>query len=77
MAIDAVEYERERDDCPMFFDDGENPWRYTDASQIIFDWDIGKASASRLRDISLSPWKVAFFLSLLLPFCHSSCIIIL
>lgn len=48
VAIDAIEYERERDDCPMYFDDGENPWRQSDASNIIFDWDFYKAGASRM-----------------------------
>lgn len=51
VAIDAIEYERERDDCPMYFDDGENPWRLTDASNIVFDWDFYKAGASRLNSI--------------------------
>lgn len=49
VAIDAIEYERERDDCPMYFDDGENPWRDTDASNIVFDWDFYKAGANRLE----------------------------
>lgn len=49
VAIDAIEYERERDDCPMYFDDGENPWRQSDASNIIFDWDFYKAGASRIE----------------------------
>lgn len=40
VAIDAVEYEREHDDCPMYFDDGENPWKYSDASQIMFDFKL-------------------------------------
>lgn len=48
VAIDAIEYERERDDCPMYFDDGENPWRKSDASNVIFDWDFYKAGASRI-----------------------------
>ncbi|KAJ8866236.1 hypothetical protein PR048_032079 [Dryococelus australis] len=26
VAIDMTEYERERDQCPMYFDDGTNPW---------------------------------------------------
>ncbi|XP_014230811.1 uncharacterized protein LOC106655109 [Trichogramma pretiosum] len=26
VALDLVEYERERDQCPMHFDDGSNPW---------------------------------------------------
>ncbi|XP_002137422.3 uncharacterized protein udt isoform X1 [Drosophila pseudoobscura] len=49
VAIDAVEYERERDDCPMYFDDGLNPWRPSDASNIIFDWDFYRAGASAIN----------------------------
>lgn len=48
VAIDAIEYERERDDCPMYFDDGEDPWRQSDASNVIFDWDFYKAGADRI-----------------------------
>ncbi|XP_064476465.1 uncharacterized protein LOC135390623 [Ornithodoros turicata] len=29
VALDMVEYEREHDDCPMYFDDGSNPWSFT------------------------------------------------
>lgn len=46
VAIDAIEYERERDDCPMYFDDGAYPWKDSDASNIIFDWDFYKAGAN-------------------------------
>ncbi|KAL9872206.1 uncharacterized protein LOC119643687 [Glossina fuscipes] len=38
----AIEYERERDDCPMYFDDGQNSWRLSDAANIIFDWNLYK-----------------------------------
>lgn len=27
VALDMVEYEREHDDCPMYFDDGSDPYR--------------------------------------------------
>lgn len=26
VAVEMEEYERERDQCPMFFDDGSDPW---------------------------------------------------
>lgn len=29
VALDMIEYEREHDDCPMYFDDGSNPWHPT------------------------------------------------
>lgn len=40
-----VEYERERDQCPMHFDDGENPWVETEQFIKIFDWDFYKANS--------------------------------
>lgn len=33
----------------MYFDDGENPWRNSDASNIVFDWDFYKAGAKRIE----------------------------
>lgn len=36
VSLQLVEYERERDDCPMHFDDGSNPWiRSGDMVQIF------------------------------------------
>ena len=40
-----TEYERERDQCPMHFDDGENPWTQTESYVKIFDWLIYRNSA--------------------------------
>jgi len=54
VAIDAFEYERERDDCPMYFDDGIDPWKPSDASNIVFDWDI-------YRDSAFSLWSTFTF----------------
>ncbi|KAL9888109.1 uncharacterized protein ACN2A1_010226 isoform 1-T1 [Glossina fuscipes fuscipes] len=50
VAFDAIEYERERDDCPMYFDDGQNPWRLSDAANIIFDWNLYKGGSNRLHN---------------------------
>ncbi|CAD6219411.1 GSCOCG00004958001-RA-CDS [Cotesia congregata] len=36
VAIDMTEYERERDQCPMFFDDGTNPWLLSESHIRIF-----------------------------------------
>lgn len=57
VAIDAVEYERERDDCPMYFDDGLNPWKPSDAAFTIFNWDFSRAGADHLA--SSLPTQVA------------------
>ncbi|XP_034938208.1 uncharacterized protein udt [Chelonus insularis] len=36
VAIDMTEYERERDQCPMYFNDGSNPWLVTENRIKIF-----------------------------------------
>lgn len=48
VAIDAVEYERERDQCPMHFDDGANPYLATENFVTVFNWDIQKNAAPKL-----------------------------
>ncbi|EDS36537.1 conserved hypothetical protein [Culex quinquefasciatus] len=40
VALDMVEYERERDQCPMHFDDGENPWQEGENYITVFPWLI-------------------------------------
>lgn len=44
VSLAMTEYERERDDCPMFFDDGTNPWRSTDQFVKVFT-TFGESSA--------------------------------
>ncbi|XP_049789762.1 uncharacterized protein LOC126195273 [Schistocerca nitens] len=41
VAIDMVEYERERDQCPMHFDDGSNPWLNKENLIIVFTFGSG------------------------------------
>lgn len=48
MALDLVEYERERDQCPLHFDDGHNPWIDDEAHNIIFNWQIWKSAGTTL-----------------------------
>ncbi|XP_071443334.1 uncharacterized protein udt [Hetaerina americana] len=36
VAIEMQEYERERDQCPMYFDDGSNPWLVTENYIRVF-----------------------------------------
>uniref|UniRef100_T1J8A6 Uncharacterized protein n=1 Tax=Strigamia maritima TaxID=126957 RepID=T1J8A6_STRMM len=38
VAIYMTEYERERDDCPMFFDDGSNPWGVSSDNVKVFHY---------------------------------------
>jgi len=35
ISLSLTEYERERDDCPMYFDDGGNPWSEVDESVTV------------------------------------------
>uniref|UniRef100_A0A1B6D081 Uncharacterized protein n=1 Tax=Clastoptera arizonana TaxID=38151 RepID=A0A1B6D081_9HEMI len=52
VAIEMEEYERERDQCPMHFDDGSNPWLKTENYIKVFNYasftDTGD-SATDLR----------------------------
>lgn len=52
VALDMTEYERERDQCPMHFDDGENPWLQTENFIKIFDWDFYKSSSNSHKYVS-------------------------
>jgi len=42
--LDLRENERERDRCPLYFNDGENPWARKDQYSVVFDF---KGDASR------------------------------
>ncbi|XP_014250754.1 uncharacterized protein LOC106667362 [Cimex lectularius] len=41
VAIDMIEYERERDQCPMYFDDGSNPWLHSENYIKVFHFGSG------------------------------------
>ncbi|XP_046618156.1 uncharacterized protein LOC124304135 isoform X2 [Neodiprion virginianus] len=41
VALQLQEYERERDQCPMHFDDGSNPWVQTENYIQVFRYDNG------------------------------------
>ncbi|KAF6198608.1 hypothetical protein GE061_008360 [Apolygus lucorum] len=61
VAVEMVEYERERDQCPMFFDDGTNPWLHSENYIKIFHFGNG---SSVLR----SAWPYITFLVLTAAF---------
>lgn len=44
--IELQEYERERDRCPMHFDDGTNPWLETETSIKVLTFGAYRSSAS-------------------------------
>lgn len=51
VAVEMEEYERERDQCPMHFDDGGDPWSTKENYIKIFSfsysfWKNNKASSS-------------------------------
>lgn len=48
VSLDMVEYERERDQCPLHFDDGADPWIQAENHFKIFDWLIYKSEANTL-----------------------------
>lgn len=52
VAIDMTEYERERDQCPMHFDDGEDPWLQTENYVKVFDWDFFKSNGAEVTYLS-------------------------
>lgn len=41
VALELQEYERERDQCPMHFDDGSNPWMKTENFITVFRYNNG------------------------------------
>ncbi|XP_043686999.1 uncharacterized protein LOC122638214 [Vespula pensylvanica] len=41
VALELQEYERERDQCPMHFDDGSNPWMQTENYIKVFHYGNG------------------------------------
>lgn len=55
VAIEMQEYERERDQCPMHFDDGSNPWLQTENYIKIFQYGFFTSSANHLLTIISLP----------------------
>ncbi|XP_054275939.1 uncharacterized protein LOC128995870 isoform X1 [Macrosteles quadrilineatus] len=49
VALEMQEYERERDRCPMHFDDGSNPWTQSESHIHIFHFDGSSASLSPIN----------------------------
>ncbi|CAG9760014.1 unnamed protein product [Ceutorhynchus assimilis] len=64
VAIDMEEYERERDQCPMYFDDGSNPYLDPETQVIQFNFGYFKSSSTRLENL-LALTLVGFFVNLL------------
>ncbi|XP_015115873.1 uncharacterized protein LOC107040334 [Diachasma alloeum] len=43
VALDMTEYERERDQCPMYFDDGSNPWAKSESRITVFHFGVNSS----------------------------------
>lgn len=61
VAISMTEYERERDQCPMHFDDGSNPWLQSENYIKIFHY--GGSSQTAVSIISLLTTPLLFILT--------------
>lgn len=48
VALDMIEYERERDQCPMHFDDGVNPYLESESFIQKFDWNFHRSTGMSL-----------------------------
>ncbi|XP_011686017.1 PREDICTED: uncharacterized protein LOC105448875 [Wasmannia auropunctata] len=55
VALELQEYERERDQCPMHFDDGSNPWEQTENYVNIFHFGNGGNTNSRFSLLLVVP----------------------
>ncbi|XP_067007041.1 uncharacterized protein udt [Anabrus simplex] len=54
VALEMTEYERERDQCPMHFDDGTNPWHQTENYIKVFTFGYGAAATAVHSIITLT-----------------------
>ncbi|KAJ8920205.1 hypothetical protein NQ315_011866 [Exocentrus adspersus] len=68
VAIEMQEYERERDQCPMHFDDGSNPWLYTESTIQVFNFGYFGSEASGLFQRTLVNTILVLVLSALIRF---------
>ncbi|XP_012252118.2 uncharacterized protein LOC105683797 [Athalia rosae] len=53
VALELQEYERERDQCPMHFDDGSNPWVQTENYIKVFHYGNGGITLSSCNTFSV------------------------
>lgn len=64
VSLQLVEYERERDDCPMHFDDGSNPWVGSSDLVQVLSFD---SSSVRLQQSVLEILCAFVLIKFLLP----------
>lgn len=68
VALEMQEYERERDQCPMYFDDGSNPWLHTDTEIQIFNFGYFRSNSNLLK-INLFALLFSICFSLMAKYC--------
>ncbi|CAB3367969.1 Hypothetical predicted protein [Cloeon dipterum] len=61
VSIEMQEYERERDQCPMHFDDGANPWMENENHIKIFRFGSAANSVCLAQGMSLLLLSLVFF----------------
>lgn len=56
VAIEMEEYERERDQCPMYFDDGSNPWMTKEnyIKVFTFEYSFWRRNSATALSISIA-----------------------
>lgn len=56
VAVEMEEYERERDQCPMHFDDGSDPWSTKENFVKVFSfsfWGSNSASLAAINSVTI------------------------
>lgn len=61
VAIEMQEYERERDQCPMHFDDGSNPWVQTENFIKVFHYGYYYSSGNCLNILYVTLFSTFIF----------------
>ncbi|KAJ0179758.1 hypothetical protein K1T71_004349 [Dendrolimus kikuchii] len=54
VAVEMEEYERERDQCPMHFDDGSDPWSTKESYIKVLTFSLWGSNSGTLPSVSLS-----------------------
>jgi hypothetical protein len=67
VAVEMEEYERERDQCPMHFDDGSDPWSMEEnyVKIFTFSYSFWRGNSASMLTISLHLVIISLFFSLL------------
>lgn len=61
VSIEMQEYERERDQCPMHFDDGSDPWLQTENYIKVFNYGYFSSFANKINIFYLPLFTMLLF----------------